>query len=338
MIAITGGGTGGHLSIAKVLSKELNSRGFKTIFIGSTNGQDKAWFENDESFEFRYFLPSRGVVNKKFFGKILSLINIFALSFRALRIFKKHDICAVISVGGYSSAAASFAAIISRKKFFIHEQNAASGALNSLLKPFCDKFFSSYQKDRYDYPVAAKFFETARNREKIKTILFLGGSQGARFINELALKIAPNLSAKDVKIIHQCGVKDFELVSEAYKKMSIDAEIFAFSGEIEKYMNEADLCVSRSGASTLWELCANRLPSVFIPYPYAAKNHQFFNAKFLLDKGLARIYKQNEVNSDKFVDEILNLDVKMISTGLKGEIAIDGSKKIIDDILEITKF
>ena len=136
MIAITGGGTGGHLVIAKAIKEELNRRGIKPIYIGSTGGQDKAWFEHDEGFEKVYFLQSQGVVNKKGLQKLLSLSNIVRSALSCRTLFKEHNIQAVFSVGGYSAAPASFAALLFKKALFIHEQNAIEGKLNTLLKPF----------------------------------------------------------------------------------------------------------------------------------------------------------------------------------------------------------
>ena len=112
MIAITGGGTGGHLVIARAIKEELNRRGIKPIYIGSTGGQDKAWFENDEGFEKVYFLHSQGVVNKKGFKKILSLVDIIRSAFSCHAIFREHRIQAILSVGGYSAAPASLAALL----------------------------------------------------------------------------------------------------------------------------------------------------------------------------------------------------------------------------------
>ena len=107
MIAITGGGTGGHLVIAKAIKEELNKRGMKPIYIGSTAGQDKAWFEGDNGFEKTYFLESQGVVNKKGLRKILALYDIMRSAFTCKTILKKYHIRYVFSVGGYSAAPAS---------------------------------------------------------------------------------------------------------------------------------------------------------------------------------------------------------------------------------------
>ena len=141
MIAITGGGTGGHLIVAKRLKEELSSRGVRVIFIGSNSGQDRLWFENDTDFQKSYFLDSRGVVNKRGVKKFLALKDILSLSLKCRNIFKQHSIKAVFCVGGYSAAPAAFAAIFTRTSLFIHEQNAVEGKLNKILKPFSKGFF-----------------------------------------------------------------------------------------------------------------------------------------------------------------------------------------------------
>ncbi|MCI5539208.1 MAG: undecaprenyldiphospho-muramoylpentapeptide beta-N-acetylglucosaminyltransferase [Campylobacter lanienae] len=334
MIAITGGGTGGHLAIAKAFANELNSRGIKAIFIGSSSGQDKMWFENSDIFEATYFLNSSGVVNKRGFGRLKSLINILNLAFKCKKIFKFHKVSSVISVGGYSAAPAAFGAIICGKKLYIHEQNAVIGRLNLILKPFAREFFSSYFEPKFDYPVDEKFFKISRIRKNLNTILFLGGSQGANFINNLALNLAKDLDKNGIKIIHQCGQKDYETIVEKYKELNIKAEVFAFSKDIDLFMSRANFCISRAGASTIWELCAASLPTLFIPFPYAANNHQFYNAKFLNDQNAAMVLKEDEIDSKNLLNIIYNLNLEDISQKLINLLNKNGSKVIIDRILQ----
>ena len=334
MIAITGGGTGGHLAIAKAFANELNSRGIKAIFIGSSSGQDKMWFENSDIFEATYFLNSSGVVNKRGFGRLKSLINILNLAFKCKKIFKFHKVSSVISVGGYSAAPAAFGAIICGKKLYIHEQNAVIGRLNLILKPFAREFFSSYFEPKFDYPVDEKFFKISKIRKNLNTILFLGGSQGANFINNLALSLAKDLDKNGIKIIHQCGQKDYEIIIEKYKELNIKAEVFAFSKDIDLFMSRADFCISRAGASTIWELCAASLPTLFIPFPYAANNHQFYNAKFLNDQNAAMVLKEDEIDSKNLLNMIYNLNLEDISQKLINLLNKNGSKVIIDRILQ----
>jgi len=327
-IVITGGGTGGHLVIAKAIKEELNKRGIKPIFIGSSNGQDRAWFEDDEGWEDRYFLDTQGVVNKSGFKKIASLYNISKEILKVKRIFDRYKVDKVISVGGYSAAPASFAAIIYRKNYFIHEQNSVMGRLNSLLKPFAKKIF---QDPKY-YPIRDTFFKNQRVRESIKTIIFLGGSQGAKSINEFAFKIAPLLKKRGINIIHQTGKRDFDRAYEFYKKSGIDADVFDFSKELDKKIQKADFAISRAGAGTIWELSASGVVSLFVPYPYAAANHQYHNAKFLAEQNLALLVEDSKLDVD-VVEKIFELDIKKMSQALIDLTPKDGAKNIVDDLL-----
>jgi UDP-N-acetylglucosamine--N-acetylmuramyl-(pentapeptide) pyrophosphoryl-undecaprenol N-acetylglucosamine transferase len=333
-VIVTGGGTGGHLSVAKSLIDEFYDRGYKVIFIGSTKGADKKWFEDYEKLDTTHFFETQGVVNQNIFGKFKSGLLILKALLSSLRIIKKYKVKKVISVGGFSAAPASFASIIANTDFYIHEQNSVMGKLNRVTSKYATEIFSSYDKQSLikDYPINQKFFEYSRIREDIKTIIFLGGSQGATAINDFALKIAPILKEKNINIIHQSGKNDYERVKKAYEQMQIEVELFDFSTEILNYMDKADFAISRSGASTLWELCALGMPALYVPYPYAAADHQYHNAKFLLDDDLCLLSRQNDLD-EKILGQILDLDIKDVSNRLINTIKKDGVKLIVDKIL-----
>ena len=241
----------------------------------------------------------------------------------------------MISVGGYSAAAATFGAYTKQIPFFIHEQNAVMGRLNTMMKPYARAFYSSYDENSpvKDYPIRDIFFSTARLRKEIKTIAFLGGSQGAQFINDLALETATVCAAKGIKVIHQCGERDFERVKKAYKDQKLDVELYSFTKELPALIERADLAVSRAGASTLWEVTANGLPALFVPYPYAAGDHQFYNAKYLVDKELAWSYRESESYSRNLL-AILESDLEEKSRGLMSLSHKGGAAAIIDNIEE----
>ncbi len=332
-IAITGGGTGGHLTIAKAIKEELNRRGMKPIFIGSTYGQDRAWFAEDADWGEKYFLETAGVVNKRGLAKLGALLAIIKASMRVRRIFKEHQIDAVFSVGGYSAAPASFAAIMMGKNYYIHEQNAVMGRLNRLLGKRATMLFSSYHDGAMNaYPIRDVYFENARVREKIERVIFLGGSQGASAINEFALSIAGKLHEKGIAIIHQCGKRDLQKCQTFYHDTGIEVDLFDFSTSLESKIEKADFAICRAGASTVWELTATQLPALFIPYPYAAGNHQYHNAKFLADKDLALLVTQDKLDV-KILYEIFAKDIRKMSEGLSIMIEKDGAKKIVDVIL-----
>ncbi|MDH5465484.1 MAG: undecaprenyldiphospho-muramoylpentapeptide beta-N-acetylglucosaminyltransferase [Thiovulaceae bacterium] len=333
-LAITGGGTGGHLVIAKALKESALDSGIRVIYLGSNYGQDRAWFEEDSDISSKYFFNTSGVVNKKGFKKILALFAIFVAVIKAFFILKKEQVDAVISVGGYSAAPASIASILRRKPFFIHEQNATIGKLNALLKPFSKGFFSSYSEPSFDYPVRYDFFDTARERDRVKNVIFLGGSQGAKAINELALQLAPKLQEMGIRIIHQSGKNDLERVQKEYADLGIDANVFAFSSHMPNLIAKTDFAIARSGASTVWEITANQLPTLFIPYPYAAKDHQAANAQNHVDQGACWMMREGEIDEAVILD-LLAGSVKVQSQKLKTMLSPKGADMIISTIEKV---
>ena len=332
-IVVTGGGTGGHLSVARSFIDEFYARGYNVIFIGSIKGQDKQWFENYPKLYKSYFLDTNGVVNQKLIGKFISMFMIFKAVLKSRKIIKTNNVSKVISVGGFSAAAASFAAILTKTDFYIHEQNSIVGRLNRLTSKYAKEVFSSYLESSKvkDYPISENFFEYARVRKEVKTIIFLGGSQGARAINNFALKVAPKLQEMGIKIVHQTGKNDFDKIRNKYKELNISVDVFDFSNELLVKMDQADFAVSRAGASTLWELVALGIPTFFIPYPHAAANHQYYNAKYLLENDLCFLQSENDLNEDVFLSCLTN-DISIKSKRLLETIHKDAVKNIVDII------
>ena len=329
-IIITGGGTGGHLSVAASFIDQFHHLGFKVIFIGSTKGQDKQWFENEPKLYKSYFLNTKGVVNQNFIGKFSSLFLIFKAVLKSISIIKTNNVSKVISVGGFSAASSSIAAGITKTDFYIHEQNSVIGKLNKLTSKWAKEIFSSYLETSKikDYPINTKYFENSRIRDKVDTIIFLGGSQGATAINNFAIEAAPYLNNLNIKIIHQTGRNDFKSIKEKYKRLGIEADVFDFSTNLLDKMNKADFAVSRAGASTLWELVALGIPTLFIPYPYAASNHQYHNAKYLLDNNLCFLKEEKELDVDYLINSI-NQETESMSKKLINSIKKDAIKNII---------
>lgn len=332
-LCITGGGTGGHLMIAEALVEACVKEGHEAIFIGSLKGQDRKYFEKNSKFSHVYFLDTTGVVNQKGFGKLNALFKVFLAFFKSRTILKKHQIDATYSVGGFSAAPASIATLSMFKPLFIHEQNAVEGRLNSLLKPYAKEFISAYDKSSpiKGYPVKEVFFKNARVREELKTIIFLGGSQGAKSINDLALSIAYKLDKKNIHIIHQAGESDYERVKTEYENKGIDADVYAFTKELPELIEKADLAVSRSGASTLWELTASGCPALFVPYPYAAADHQYHNALFIVENSLGWCEREGEDLRSKLL-HILDEPLKEKSEKLLKYSHKDVASKMIAEV------
>jgi len=327
VVIMTGGGTGGHLAIIKAVKEKMPYN--RLVYVGSTTGQDKKWFENDPDFYKRYFLETRGVVNQNIFGKVGSIYMLIKAINQSIKIIKEIEPKVIFSVGGFSAAPMAYAARFLKIPLVIHEQNAHIGRLNQNLRPHTKYFISSYIENSpvTAYPIKSEFFTKQRVRESIKCIFFVGGSQGAVAINKLALLLAPKLNERGIKIIHQTGESNLENVKKEYANLGVEAKVFGYSDKISSYMNEADLAIARAGASTLWELSANGLPTLFIPYPYAAGDHQYHNAKFLVDQELGWIMREDAIDTEQIL-AILDEDLSSKSTKLMSKVELNGDVKI----------
>ena len=335
-LCVTGGGTGGHLMIAEAIVEAAVADGHESIFIGSTKGQDRKYFEKNSPFSHVYFLETTGVVNQKGLGKLKALYKIFKAFLRSRKILKEQKVDAIYSVGGFSAAPASFAALSLGKPLFIHEQNAVTGRLNALLKPFAKSFVSAYDANSpiAGYPVKEVFNKTAHLRKELKTIIFLGGSHGAKAINDLALEVAWKLKKRGISIIHQAGEADYERVKEAYEKLGVEVELYAFTKELPALIERADMAVSRSGASTLWELTTNGCPAFYIPYPYAAGDHQYYNAKFIVDNEMGWCEREGDGLKSKLLAAIKEPQLEQKSQKLLEYAKKDVANQMIKDVEE----
>jgi UDP-N-acetylglucosamine--N-acetylmuramyl-(pentapeptide) pyrophosphoryl-undecaprenol N-acetylglucosamine transferase len=334
MIVLTGGGTGGHLEVARLLKEAFRTRRVAPIFIGTVRGQDQRWFSNDDGFSARYFLNTRGVVDRGKAGTVVSLVLVARAAVTAAGILKRSAAKAVIDVGSYAAAPASLAAVIRRIPLFIHEPSAVVSPLNRLLRPYAAGFFSSYgdASPVPDFPVDQAFFDMARPRTRVGRIIFLGGSQGARFINDFALEVAPTLRRMGIAIIHQTGEADFSRVQAGYQALNVDADTFAFESPLTPRMASADFAVSRAGGGTVWELAANGLPTLFVPFPHAARDHQYRNARFFVDRRLGFVARQSELDLDRLLSA-LRCDLHTISTGLMTLNRLGGAERIAEYVL-----
>jgi UDP-N-acetylglucosamine--N-acetylmuramyl-(pentapeptide) pyrophosphoryl-undecaprenol N-acetylglucosamine transferase len=335
-LCITGGGTGGHLMIAHSLSEAAVADGHEVIFIGSTSGQDRKYFAQHSNFSYVYFLETTGVVNQKGSAKIKALYKVFRAFLQARKILKQHKIQATYSVGGFSAAPASFAALSLFIPFFIHEQNSVEGRLNALLKRYAKSFVSAYDKNSpiHGYPVKEVYYKNARVRDTLQTIIFLGGSHGAKAINDLALDVAHKLQKMNIAIIHQAGEADYERVKEAYEKLGVAVELYAFTKNLPELIARADFAVSRAGASTLWELTANGCPAFFIPYPYAAGDHQYHNAQFLVQNNVAWCERESQNLKPKLIKVLKNPQLKEKSEKLLQYATKNVAQQMIQDVLK----
>jgi UDP-N-acetylglucosamine--N-acetylmuramyl-(pentapeptide) pyrophosphoryl-undecaprenol N-acetylglucosamine transferase len=231
-------------------------------------------------------------------------------------------------MGGFISAPPIIAAKRCGAKTFLHESNSIPGRANQWLASWVDGAFvffpttaeklAAHRVEVIGMPVRPEFLEpmapgAARAAmglaPEAPVLLVMGGSQGARQVNELMLRFAPQLrqAMPNLQFVHLTGNHDLESVRARYKALGIPALVHAFWGEMALALAAADVAVSRAGASSLAELAARQLPSILIPYPSAANNHQFHNARAFAQSGAASMLPQDSATPGDLVREILEL-------------------------------
>jgi len=311
-ILIAGGGTGGHLFPGVAIAGEIRRR-HKNSEILFVTGRKK--IESDVLSRSGFHQVSIHVEGLKGRGLIKGMIVLLKMPyslFQAISIIKKFSPHLVLGVGGYSAGPICLAARIMGIPTAIHEQNSFPGLTNRLLCRIVDRVFISFEESRVHFPggsihltgnpIRQELFKV-KNHEKMNkkfTILIVGGSQGARAINQAflgALKILKS-KRKNPLIIHQTGEMDHPWVLEEYRKMGFEGEVTSFIHDMAKAYERADIVVSRAGATTVSELAALGKPSILIPYPYAANRHQDTNARILADIGGAEIIYQDDLSGE----------------------------------------
>ncbi len=310
---ITTGGTGGHIFPALALCEEIqkNNPNASILFIGAKYGMEKDLCHKRK-------IPFLALNVEGFIGRGVKCVKAFLLLikayFQAKKILKSNNIDVIIGFGGYASAPSILAAKSLNIPIFLAEQNAYPGTVHRYFARFAQKimlsipvkngFFTKKIEEKCiitGNPVreeialyATKEIEI-KNR-KSKKLLILGGSLGAASINSLIISLLDDLHKEGIEILHQCGKKDYERVCEAYKKGPYPTScVQAFIDDMQTTYNEADCVIARAGASTIAELACMKKAALFIPFPFAAHNHQYYNAKALEEKNACLLLEEKEL-------------------------------------------
>jgi len=317
-VAIACGGTGGHLFPGIAVGEELRKRGGRVLLLLSSKEIDlKAvqWHAMQSVKGFvKWHLSAVGLQNRNYYSFALS----FWKSFKMARIlFKAERPDAVLAMGGFTSAPPVLAARKCGAKTFLHESNTIPGRANRLLSRFVNEAFVGFPEaaarlkvrkvTATGTPVRPQFQprDSAACRDTLgleadrPTVLVVGGSQGASGINQMIVSALPSLAGRGWQWLHLTGTNDFEKVKAAYAARGISAMVKPFLAEMDLALGAATVALSRAGASSLAELAAMRLPSLLVPFPAAANNHQFFNAQAFEVTGAARLLEQKDATPEK---------------------------------------
>jgi UDP-N-acetylglucosamine--N-acetylmuramyl-(pentapeptide) pyrophosphoryl-undecaprenol N-acetylglucosamine transferase len=322
--AIACGGTGGHLFPGLAVGRELRRAGCEVMLLVSSKRIDGLAAQAAGDMEI-VVLPAVGFSRGNALGFARRFWQSYFLS-------KKHFLTRrprlVLGMGGFASAPPVRAGKRLGARAFLHESNSVPGRANRFLARVADGAFVYFQTaaeklparrvEAAGMPVRPEFLRlmpaaAARAALGLKAgapvLLVMGGSQGAGKINGLILGILPQLlrAMPALQFIHLTGPADFEKVRAAYAAAGRPAVVRAFLGEMAAALAAADIAVSRAGASSLAEFAACRLPSILIPYPTAAGDHQFHNACAFARSGAARSLQQDHFAPELLAEEILGL-------------------------------
>jgi UDP-N-acetylglucosamine--N-acetylmuramyl-(pentapeptide) pyrophosphoryl-undecaprenol N-acetylglucosamine transferase len=318
------GGTGGHLFPGLAVAEVLTARGHEVMLFISEKEIDALAMSGHSNFRFQK-LPTVGLPSP-FSPAILAFLRRFneslSLCRGIYRTFKPH---VILGMGGFTSTAPVLAGKMRGVPTFIHESNAIPGKANRLTARMvravllgfkeCAPLFPKVHTEVTGTPIREELRRVDRKmarqklglREDLLTLLVMGGSQGASGINQAMIKSLPLLQGAPLQVIHLSGPREDQALAEHYQREKILAHIAPFHHSMEELYSAADFTIARSGAASLAELAAFSLPSILIPYPYAAEDHQTRNAEIFVKADAAILLKESELTGDVLARQIQEL-------------------------------
>ncbi len=315
-IIFAGGGTGGHLfsgiAVAQVMREKFPES--EALFVGTPFGLEK---ELVPQFGFPVkFIAAGPLKGSGFLLRIRSLLRLPMAYVQSKKILREYQPDMVIGIGGYASGPMTLAAHFSKIFTGIIEQNAYPGFTNRRLGRFVDRVFVAFEMARKFFDPKKTFLTGNPVRRFPSTpgnspgerfgIFILGGSQGAHALNVAVIQALPELTdLKDrLQFFHQTGKNDFETVKDAYQSGSFSAEVFPFMEDPGPCYAGSQLALCRAGAGTIAELKQVGLPAILVPYPYAADNHQDYNAKEMVEEGAGEMIQNQDLTGERIAERI----------------------------------
>ncbi len=329
-LLIAGGGTGGHLfpgiAVAEAVILRLSSPGLtggpkregfqnknEVLFVGTKKGIEATVLP-----KFNFPLKTisiSGLKGKAWHEKVLTFLLIPISIFQSVLIILKYKPDMVLGVGGYASFPVLFASFFLGKKRCIQEQNLEPGFTNKILSKLVHKIFISFKESEQFFPMGKtvlsgnpvrKFKHLSPIPHEQFTVFIFGGSQGAHSINRAVLDALPFLQdlKNKIHLIHQTGKRDFQWVTSSYYENNWKADIYEFIYDMDEVLAKSDYVICRAGASSVAELSLLGKACLFIPYPFAAHNHQELNAMALKKQNACRILLDWQLTGTELAKEI----------------------------------
>jgi UDP-N-acetylglucosamine--N-acetylmuramyl-(pentapeptide) pyrophosphoryl-undecaprenol N-acetylglucosamine transferase len=355
-VVIAAGGTGGHMFPALAVAEAIGRRGATVTLVTDTRGAR--------------FVPAatgcRVISAGSPFGELASRLRGMALLLRgalqSLGLVRSLSPAAAALFGGYASAPVGVAAAMRGVPLLVHEQNAVFGRANRLVARFARIVALSFDETRAlpgadratrlvtGNPVRPGFAVTPASSSAVTRgdrfhVLVLGGSQGARVFSDVLpaaiARLAPTVRDR-LAIAQQCRPEDLDRVRGAYAAVPFHAELATFFDDVPARMAASDLLIARSGASTVAEILALARPSILVPYPFAADDHQTANAAALAGAGAALLLPQPELTPDRLAAELAALlaepsRLSAMTAAAANLARPDAAERLADAVLSLAK-
>ena len=323
-ILFAAGGTGGHINPAIAIAKQFRAQfpDCEILFVGTKRGLEGKLVPR-EGFRLEY-IEAVGFKRKITLENAVVAYKAFTSMLHTGKIIKDFKPDLVIGCGGYTSGPVVMRAALKKIPTLIHEQNVFPGVSNKMLSSKVNTVCISFE-DAEKYfikakntvftgnPVRPSLFDHSKQAARIKLgmddrplIVAVGGSLGASTINEQMLKLIKNLPS-DVRVLWATGNREYDEVMENVGDIPENVEISPYIYNMDEVLPAADLAISRSGAITITELCATGTPSILIPSPNVAENHQEINARALETRGAAVVICERELTDNILTETVHSL-------------------------------
>lgn len=354
LIVLTAGGTGGHVYPAEALATELENRGYEVMLFTDARGLNNykgklGEIENKA-------ICSGSVVGKSLVTKICSLFKVGLGVLQAGFFLARQRPQCVVGFGGYASFPTAVAAIGLRIPLVIHEQNSVMSRTNRLLARFATLVAQSFRQVKNSpakvktilsgMPVREKIAELHQQEYKASklgeklTIIVLGGSQGAKIFAEIvpqAIQLLDKSLQQNLMVYQQCRKGEEESLKAKYQNLAAEVGINSFFENMPELYQQAQLVISRAGASSVYEIAAAGLPAILVPLPTAADNHQYYNAKEFAVAGAGILLEQENFSAAKLKEILQDYlmhpeKMKQISEKTKEIAIVDAAQRLADAI------
>ena len=353
-ILIAAGGTGGHITPGVAIANRLKAEGNEILFVGTTGGMEVDLVPK-AGFNIKY-IHAKGLHRGLSLKNIKTMAELLKGISDVKKIIKEEKIDLVIGTGGYVTAPAMIAALRCKVPTLIHESNALPGKTTNWLSSKVDAVAVGFEAALNKLPKAknavytgnpTKLTNTFTKEEAKKKlgitkplVLIFGGSQGAKKINETMIEFINNCDINEYHIIYATGPKNYDEIISKIEKKNENVKIEKYIYNMEEVMVASDLAVCRSGALTVTELGIVGLPAILIPFPHAAENHQYYNAKTIADANAGVIIEENELTCEKLKNEIGSLindneKLRTMTANAKKSEMINAMDNIMEEIKKI---